>query len=69
MFVPERLEDGRILAPKRAESEDGKIIGDAMVPIGPEDPDYEGWDRMLKEIAKLREEDPETSEAILGPPR
>ena len=54
MFVPERLPDGRIVVPKRAEGEDG-TIGDAMVPIGPDDPDYEGWDTMLKEIQKMRE--------------
>lgn len=68
MFVPERLEDGRIVVPKRAESEDG-MIGDSMVPIGPDDPDYEDWDAMLKEIERLREEDPVNAEVVFGPDR
>lgn len=42
-----RNPDGTITIPKRAEGPGG-IIGDGMVTIGPDDPDYEAWDRWLK---------------------
>ena len=35
--------DGQLFIPMRAESEDGKIIGDGMVPIDNTHPDYEKW--------------------------
>ena len=38
-----KLENGNLLIPKRAEDEEGKIIGDGMVEITPDDPDYKRW--------------------------
>ena len=43
-----RLPDGNILIPIRAEDESGKTIGDAMIEIGPDHPDYKAWDEYLK---------------------
>lgn len=37
-----RLPDDRLLIPRRAEGPDG-LIGDGMVEIGPDDPEYEAW--------------------------
>lgn len=45
-MIPRRLDDDRILAPKRAEGPDG-LIGDALVEMTPEDPDYQLWDEYL----------------------
>jgi hypothetical protein len=39
-----RLPDGRLRVPQSAVSDDGRIIGQAFVEIGPDDPDY---DRLL----------------------
>jgi hypothetical protein len=36
-----RLPNGNLLVPQSAASEDGAIIGDAYVEIGPDDADYE----------------------------
>ncbi len=53
-----RLANGNLLAPKRAEGEG--VIGDGMVEIGPDDPDYQSWidyyERIDEEIPD-REED------------
>lgn len=38
-----RLPNGNLLIPKRAESEDGSIVGDAWFEIGPDHPDYQNW--------------------------
>lgn len=45
MTLPERLPDGRIRVPKRAEA-DG-VVGDGAVEVGPGDPDYDAWDAWL----------------------
>jgi hypothetical protein len=42
-----RLENGRLLVPRRAEGPHG-LIGDAMVEIGPDDPDFAAWDKWLR---------------------
>ena len=42
----ERLPDGRLLIPMRAESDDGRI-GDALVEIGPDHPLFRAWDEHL----------------------
>lgn len=44
---PERDGD-RIIAPKRAESADGQVIGDGWVILEPGDPDYAKWDAHLR---------------------
>ena len=44
----EQLPNGNILIPIRVMDEDSGIIGDAMVEIGPNHPDYEKWDKYLK---------------------
>ena len=38
----QRLANGRLLIPMRAESSDG-MLGDGMVEIGPDHPDYAEW--------------------------
>lgn len=35
--------DNQLYIPMRAESEDGTVIGDGMVPIDKTHPDYEIW--------------------------
>ncbi|GGS88444.1 hypothetical protein ACFFV7_50995 [Nonomuraea spiralis] len=42
-----RNADGTITIPRRAEGPGG-IVGDAMVTIGPDDPEYAVWDEWLK---------------------
>jgi len=42
-----RLPDGKLIVPCRAEG-DGGVVGDGMVEIGPDDPDYPAWDKWLK---------------------
>ena len=46
-----RLENGKLLVPKRAESEDGQTVGDTWVELPPDHPDYAG---MLAAALKLR---------------
>jgi hypothetical protein len=36
-----RLPNGNLLVPRRAEA--GGVVGDGMVEIGPDDPDYKTW--------------------------
>lgn len=38
-----RNPDGTVTVPARAESEDGRVIGDGMRTIGPDDPAYDAW--------------------------
>jgi len=40
---PRFLPNGILLIPKRAESEDGRVIGDGMVEVEPRTPEYEAW--------------------------
>ncbi len=46
------LRDGMLYVPMRAESEDGKVIGDGMIPIDKNHPDYEHWLEIAKEQEK-----------------
>jgi hypothetical protein len=46
---PQRLPDGKLWVPKRAESEDG-TIGDGSAVIGRDDPSYQGWSDYLDRI-------------------
>jgi len=43
----ERLPNGNLLVPARAEAEDG-TIGDGMMEIGPEHPDFERWQEFVE---------------------
>lgn len=43
-----RNPDGTITVPMRAEGPDG-LIGDGMVDIGPDHPDFAAWDAWLKQ--------------------
>lgn len=43
------LKDGILYIPMTAISEDGKTIGDGMIPIDKDHPDYEYWLRIAKE--------------------
>jgi hypothetical protein len=47
------LPDGRLLVPMRAESPDG-TIGDALVEIGPDHPDYAGWAQHSGEVPSVQ---------------
>lgn len=52
-----RLDNDRLLVQMRAEGP-GSIIGDGMVGIGPDHPDYEGWLPHLEETDTRRTEHP-----------
>lgn len=41
-----RLPDGRLRVPHSAVSDDGRVLGQAYVEIGPDDPDYQ---RLLRQ--------------------
>lgn len=41
-----RNSDGTLTVPMRAET--NGVIGDALVTIGPDHPDYEAWDSWLR---------------------
>lgn len=41
MIPAQKLENGNLLVPMRAE--ENEIIGDGMVEIGPDHPDYQAW--------------------------
>ena len=58
-----RLPNGNLLVPVRAESDDGTIVGDAWVEIGPDHPEYASWlkdalllERILNESSAQHEE-------------
>ena len=42
-----RNDDGTLTVPGRAEGPDG-MIGDGMITIGPDHPDYQAWDEWLQ---------------------
>ena len=45
-----RLDNGKLLIPRRADTGDEEgIIGDALVEIGPDDSEFAEWDAWLKE--------------------
>lgn len=48
----ERLEDGRLLVPMRAEGDDG-TIGDGMVEIDQDHPQYQMWSDYLDHLDRL----------------
>lgn len=43
-----RNPDGTLTVPMRAEA-DG-VIGDGLVTIGPDHPDYQAWDEWLRDV-------------------
>jgi hypothetical protein len=47
------MEDGVLYIAMRAESEDGKVIGDGMVPIDKDHSDYEKWLAIYYETKKV----------------
>ena len=47
-MLVKRLDNGNLLVPARAESDDGDVLGDGTAEIGPDDPDYEAWARELE---------------------
>jgi hypothetical protein len=51
-MIPIRVPDG-LLVPKRAEG-DG-VIGDGMVLIRPDDPDYAAWERVASPPTEPKE--------------
>jgi hypothetical protein len=55
MIPPQRLPNGKIRVPMRAEAPDG-TIGDGMVDLAPGDSGYARWDEYLraKESSTLR---------------
>lgn len=42
------LDDGNWLVPRRAESTDGSVVGDAMVKVPPDHPEAVRWARWYK---------------------
>lgn len=42
MIDPKKLPNGKLLVPRRAEGPGG-MIGDGLVEIGPDDPEYADW--------------------------
>jgi hypothetical protein len=38
-----KLPNGNLIVPKRAESDDGAVVGDGFEEITPEHPDYQRW--------------------------
>lgn len=50
--LPERLPDGRLLVPMRAEGPGG-IVGDGLVAIGPDHPDFQAWSDYLEGLEEL----------------
>lgn len=52
-FRGERLPDGRLRVPMRAEGPDG-MVGDGVVTIGPDHPWFAGWDAYLTLVEESR---------------
>lgn len=50
MLEPQRLGDGRILIPKRAESEDGEAVGLGWVELTEDDPQYDDWMKYIEAL-------------------
>lgn len=57
-MIVKRLDNGNLLVPVRAESEDG-TIGDGVREIGPDHPDYSGWVRWIEAHPDQAQEHPE----------
>ena len=55
MFEVKRLPNGNLLVPARAESDDGEVLGDRIVEIGPDDPQYDAWAAELERQQAERE--------------
>ena len=49
--LPERLLDGRLLVPMRAEGPGG-MVGDGRVAIGPDHPDFQIWSDYLEALGQ-----------------
>lgn len=49
--LPERLPDGRLLVPMRAEGPGG-VVGDGLVAIGPDHPDFRTWSAYLEALGQ-----------------
>jgi hypothetical protein len=47
---PQRLNNGKILVPKRAESEDGLAVGIGWVELDESDPDYDIWAQYIEAL-------------------
>lgn len=47
---PQRLDNGKILVPKRAESEDGQAVGIGWVELDEGDPDYQDWAQYIEAL-------------------
>ncbi|MBA9001422.1 MULTISPECIES: hypothetical protein [Thermomonospora] len=63
-----RLPDGTLRVPRSATTDDGRIIGQGYVEIGPDDPDYErllGESLTEEELADRRRQWREGDEALL----
>lgn len=49
MYQPERLPDGKIRVPRRADPGNGsRLIADGLITLGPGDPGYQAWDAWLR---------------------
>ncbi|MBP2707322.1 hypothetical protein JOL79_26410 [Microbispora sp. RL4-1S] len=72
MFVI-RLGDGTLRVPQSVTSDDGRLIGNAYVEVGPGDPGYDGWlaesiteEEALERRRRWREDDAELEKAFLA---
>lgn len=68
MSVPEpyRRDDGTIMVPRRAESEDGSAVGIGYVELDPSNPQYAEW---VEYLAALSGDDDWAAQAAAGSPR
>ncbi|MFD1937075.1 hypothetical protein ACFSKW_36955 [Nonomuraea mangrovi] len=68
-----RLADGTLRVPESLTSEDGRLIGNAYVEVGPGDPDYERWlaealteEELAERRRRWEEENDELERAFLA---
>jgi len=55
LMYPMLLDDGRLLVPRRAESDDGQTVGDCWVEVRPDDADYAEWLEAIERLDALKE--------------
>ena len=49
MIPPRRLDNGKLRVPRRCEGPEG-FVGDGIVDIGPDDPEYAAWEAELNRL-------------------
>jgi hypothetical protein len=56
------LANGNLLVPRRAQAKD--VIGDALIEIGPDDPEFDQWIAYLDRVEKESTESGDAGQAI-----